>query len=431
MRKKIVILGSGFAGIYAYLELHKLFHGRKDISIRIINREESFVFTPLIHEVATGSLSPGSVTQPITEIPHCCLDAFIEGEVQSVDLDQKHITYTYTHAKGEEGEHSTKEEQKIKFDYLISALGSRTNYFGIVGAEANTLPLKTLRDAARIKNRILFSFEKASTIQDKEKRKSILRFVIVGGGPTGTELAGEISDLILYELRNIYPDIWADASVIIIEAKSRLLSEAGKWFSKKAQRILKEKLNVRVYLDSMVSKIEENGLYLGEKFISSETIIWVAGVRAVPLTFHGSNKLQIDEKKKRIHVNSFLQTTKYLNVFVVGDQAWICDKEMGQPYPMRAQFAVREGVIAARNIKHLIDNDEVLEEFEWKDKGFIVSLGKGGALAEVFGIRFSGFFAWWIYRLAYLSKLLGTRAKWNTAFSWILNFFLPRDLREL
>lgn len=426
-KKRIVILGAGFGGIYTYLSLHKNLHNRSDIEIVMVSENDHFLFVPLLHEVAAGNLAPSSIRQSVRMMPQCCLDRFITGTVHGLDFDNKTVHY-------KESTHQNAPEvlgnDTISYDYLVLALGSDTNYFGTPGAEEYAFSLKNLDDAARIKNTVLDRFEEAQEIHDASEREALLRFVIVGGGPTGAELAGELGDLFNKEIKRAFPDVWNDASIVLIEGGDALVSNMGEWFSARTQDILREKHNVDVRLNTLVREVHPSGVQIDDEFMYADTVIWTAGVRAQSLDIHAKNKLSIEPHSKRIHVTDCLNLPEYDNVFVVGDQAWIRDKENGQPYPMRAQFAVREGKTVGRNVAHAIHEADC-EVFRWRDKGFILSLGKGGALANIYGYRFSGIVAWWAYRLAYISRLLGVRTKLRTFLEWSLNYFSKRDISKI
>ncbi len=426
--KHIVILGAGFAGLYSYLELHAIFHKSRKVNITLVNKNDYFLFAPMIHEVATGNLAPSSIIQSIRTIPQCCLNEFIQGEVVKVDLDNRSVGIR----RLKDSLSSTcdaKDECVVNYDYLIMGLGSQAHCFGVPGAREFGLTLKTLRDAKLIKNRIIQNFERAQH-ETGESRESSLTFVIVGGGPTGVELAGEISDLINNELAKAFPDIAHFAKVIIIHGKDALVEQVDSWFANKAKEILNKK-NVTIRYSARVTRVDEGGVYIGDEFIPTRAPIWTAGVKACDIDIvSGGLKVETEPITGRIKVNSYLQIPGHEECFVIGDQACVVDKESGQPYPMRAQFAVREGKVVARNISSLIAK-KPLREFEWRDKGFIVSLGKGGALADSFGVKFSGPFAWWLYRTVYLFKLIGVRMKLRTALEWTINLFTPRDISKL
>lgn len=429
-KKRIVIVGAGFAGLHTYVELHNRLHGRDDIFITLINKTDYFVFIPMIHEVAVGNLLPSSITQSLRVLPQCCLGDFIEAEVESVDLDKRSVRYKQSHSV--DGDDSDFIEGDIQYDFLVLASGSRTNYFGVSGAREYAMTLQSLDDARRMKNHILHRFEEAQVTEDGEKKKELMTFVIIGGGATGVELAGELSDLFTRELRNIYPELYPLSRIKLIHSGDRLLSQSEAWFAEKTKKILEKGGKIDIMLGSSVDKIEKNAVFLGDTVIRTETIIWAGGVTASDIKLVSALEVKRNEKDQRIPVERTLNLKNYKNVFVLGDLAWVPERtDKTVSYPMRAQFAVRQGRTAGENIARLIDGAGNIREFDWRDSGFIVSLGKGGALADISGIKLSGFLAWWLYRTAYLMKIFGARAKIRTVLEWTLNLFLPRDLREL
>lgn len=429
---RIVVLGAGFAGVYAYLHLHKKLHDSPDKEITLISEQDAFTFIPMIHEVATGTLLPFSITQSIRALPPCCLNQFIEARVLEINADTQEVTIKHLNPGAPKPGMGvrTNDEEILPFDYCIVALGSDTNFFGVPGVAEHALTLKNLEDARRIKNRIIESFEQAQiTVNEAEKRR-LLRFVIIGGGATGVELAGEISDLVHGELRKAFPQLYPFAEIRLYEGKTRFMCNADEWFGDRAHEILSGKKRVQVFCGMPVSEVTAEGIHIGGERIPAGTVIWTAGVKARDVHIVSRHSIARDKKSRRIKVNEYLQIPAHPRVFVVGDQAWIQQKEGGQPYPMRAQFAVREGEIAAENIIRM-RSGKSLKEFFWRDRGFIVSLGKGSALAEVFGVQFGGPLAWVLYRSVYLAKIVGLRAKLRTALEWILNTFLPRDISKL
>lgn len=418
----IVIAGAGFSGVYAYLTLHKIFHRKDNVHITIINKTDYFLFVPLIHEVATGNLLATSIVQPIWNIPQCCIYQFIEGVITHINYDTNTIIVK---------SNTNSSERTIKYDYALLGLGSQTNYYDTKGALENSLPLKNISDALLIKKRIIEQFERAQCETTLEQeRKNLLRFVIVGGGPTGVELTGEIADYINGEFKKTFPHIYKFASLVLLHNGSTLVPQVEPWFSKKAKHILTKKGIVNVLLNEKVIEITSHSVITEKQTIPSFVVIWTAGVKAHMPPYSSKEKIEFEPHTDRIKVNNFLQIPSYKNTFVAGDQAWIYNKETNQPYPMRAQFAIKEGILAAQNMARAIQN-KTLKEFSYKDAGIIFSLGKGGAIGSVLGIKWTGPFAWWMYRTAYLFKLVGIRAKLRTALEWTINLFSRRDITKL
>ncbi|MBI2514666.1 NAD(P)/FAD-dependent oxidoreductase [Candidatus Wolfebacteria bacterium] len=421
--KRIVILGGGFGGVNAYLELTKLFRSsKKKAEITLVDEKDYFDFLPLIHEVATGSLASSGVIRPFRQIIKEHDGRFLQGKVLEVNLDKQIVSIDQYPLEINE----PPKVVSLAYDFLILGLGSETEYYDIPGAAEYSFTLKTLTDARKIKYLLVDRFEQAEAAPEEEKKK-LLCFVIVGGGPTGVELAGEIADLINDELYRAFPNLRGISQVQLIQRAKTLVPHEEEWFQKQTLKILKKKMKVKVLLDQRVLEITADGVQIKGNFIPCRNVFWTAGVKAKNLKIKSKKPLEYEEKTRRIKVQNTLNSSSYPNLFMVGDQAWICDKENHQPYPMRAQFAMREGRRAARNIWRMIDN-KPLQEFHWQDKGFLLSLGKGVALARVLGFRLQGPLAWLIYRLAYLINIIGFRAKLTTGMEWLINLFLARDI---
>lgn len=429
--KRVVILGSGFAGVYAYLGLHARFHAReRDIEIVLVSEYDYFLFLTLIQSVATGDLLPSSIIFGVHTLPNCCLDRFIQGKVSQINLDTRDITLEERKHLLPNGHEEEVKRIELHYDYVISALGSETNFFGVSGAELYSYPLKNLEDAKRIKNRVIDSFEAADALMDEEEIKDALRVVIVGGGPTGVELAGELADYMNGELTNAYPRLKGAPEILLLQGGDRLVPQMDAWFDTKVREILSNKLHVDVRYNARVTNITPTEVHIGSEVLRSSTVIWTAGVKARNVKFISRTPLEYEKITGRVRVTAHLLIPGFKNAFIAGDQAWIVDKETGISYPMRAQFATREGDNAAENIYNDL-YQQPLVEFEWRNLGFILSLGKRGALAEVYGVRFTGLGARLLHHVAYLSKIIGVRAKMRTALEWVLNLITPRDVTRL
>lgn len=429
-RKQIVIVGAGFGGVHAYLTLHKLLHGRSDIDIHIVNPTDHFTFIPMIHEVATGTLRPSSITQPLRTLPRCCLSSVIEGRATQINCENQTVVVMYDNLEETQADDvpEAQKEKTISYDYLVLAMGSETNFFTVPGAQEYGYELKTLEDAIAIKNRVIEQFQAASRFDNLQAQEDALRFVVVGNGATGVELTGELADLINVELAKGFPLLADRASVVIIGRGNQLMKPIDPWFGKRAEEILRRKGSVSIMHDTSVTEVKPDGVETTNGFVKAGTVIWTAGVKARGVAFDDQH-INIDDRTKRMQVNGHLHLPRHKSIFVVGDQAWT-EQEEGVPYPMRAQFAVRQGQTAARNIVAQINGKEP-EEFEFKEKGMIISIGTGGSLAKVGNIKFSGPFGWFIYRVVYLMGIVGWRAKLRAGLEWGLNLFLPRDISKL
>jgi NADH:ubiquinone reductase (H+-translocating) len=418
-RKKkhhIIIVGMGFAGLHAYLEFAKTARPDDDIEITLVSPSDSFTFIPMIHEVATGLLRPDSVVYPLRGAVGPYVREFLQGTATAIDLESKKVTVRLENDV----------DKDYGYDTLILGLGSTTNFFGTPGAEEHALTLKSLDDAKNIKNRALAQFDNAAD-HLRAGRSAEVNVVVVGGGATGVELTGELSDF-MELLSKAYGDVQVPHSITLLDGGPALVKGSHVWISQRAQRILENRPNVHVMLNMRVGEVTKDGVKTQDKMIPSTLTIWTAGVKAAEIAWNPSSAVTLDERSRRIPVDSWLRLQKHEDVYVLGDQAFGCDVTC--PYPQRAQIAVRQGKATAKNILRSIRGGQQIP-FEWHDRGFILSLGEGGAVAEVMGMHFSGPLAWWIYRTAYLFSLVGARAKLRTALEWTINLFKKRDLGKI
>jgi NADH dehydrogenase len=466
---KIVILGGGFGGVYTLKYLHKFFHthGLTRISTRInadlklvlVNKKNYFLFTPLLHEFATGSVSLENLVEPIREIIRCCDYEFIHGEVKRIDLEKKIVELN---------------ENKIDYDYLVIALGSKTNFYNIPGAEENSFTLKSLDEAIRLRNHFIHMFEKyaderglqhgltridivyadkcvSNTTQmngdnnisnnpresayennirvdprGNQRLSAELTFVIIGGGATGVELAAEMSDYFYKTFSKFYPkEIISKVKIILIEKGNELIPQFSPKLRKIALEVLRKK-NVEIILGKGVKKVGKDFIKLDdETIIKTKTVIWTAGVEPnLPEIIGNVEK----DSKGRLIVNEYLQVKNYDNVFSIGDVC--CFIQNQKPLPQLAQVAVRQAKTVAKNIFNLIQN-KPLEKFVYKHQGDLISLGRFFAIGEIKNFTFSGFFTWILWRVVYLSKLISNKDKVKTFTDWLLDFFYPRDITEI
>lgn len=410
-RKKIVILGFGFGGLHALKSIYRNLKNWRDFDILIIDKNNYFVFTPLLHEVATGGVDPADIVFPIRDLVREKTE-YLEAEVSSVDLLKKSVITNH-------GE--------ISYDYLISALGAGTNFFGVAGALENSFTLKNIKDAIRLKNHLVHIFDEANSEKDLDRQKDILRIVIIGGGATGVELGAEIHEF-LEEVNKDYQNISDNAVEFnLIEAGDKLLPIFHENFSKKALQIF-EKKGFKVFFKDPAAKIDSNGVTLVSlKMIKSRTVIWTSGILPSQITVTP----EIPRQKGRIVVEASLNLKDFPEVFILGDLAAVSDKKFGL-LPTSAQVAEKEGSFIGKNIALLISG-QPLKPFVYFHKGDLVSIGKWRALAQIGSgfIRFNGFAAWILWRFNYLSKMPGFSKKVRLFFDWILYFISKRDISEI
>ena len=407
--KKVVILGSGFAGMYSALSIRK--NCGKDVSITIINRTNYFLFTPMLHEVATGGLGNHQIVESVRKIIFKKSIDFLEADITSVDLTKKEVITS---------------NGTVPYDILVVALGATTNFFGVPGAEANAYVLKNLNEAIRIRDRIIDIFEIASRETDVEKRKNMLSFVVVGGGATGVEIVSEISELCSYTLEKYYRKIInpGDVTISLINNTAELLSVFDVKVRAYAQKIL-TKNNIQILLNTTVKEITPTSVMLLDgTSIDSQTVIWTAGVKPNTLVTTGG-VLPMDKGGRIITDNTFT-VSGFPGVFAIGDVSHFVETS-ARGLPMLAQVAVGQGDHLGKNISKALLG-KPLAPFRYLSKGEFVSLGKGEATGTIFGIHFYGKFAWFIWRTIYLFKFFSTSKRFRIAFDWTMQLFSSRDI---
>jgi NADH dehydrogenase len=407
--KKILILGGGFGGIYTTKYLLKYFKNNLNIEIILVNENNYFLFTPLLTEVATGGVSLRNVTEPIREVFNKFKNfKFIHSQVLEINLNQNEVIL---------------ECGRVNYDYLIIALGSKTNFYNISGAEKYSFTLKTISDAMRLKKHFINLFEKASF--QTNQIDEFLRFVIVGGGPTGVELALEMKDLFCNTFSKLYSKELIDKiEIIIIEKNNDLVSNFNPKLRQKILNYILTK-NIKVIFNQAVKEINENYLILenGSK-INTNTVIWTAGIKPNLPKILGN----IEYEKERIKVNEFLQVKNYKNVFAIGDCAYIIDKN--GVVPQLAQSAVAEAQNTSLNIYNLINNKN-LKQFEFQPSGYLISLGRFNATLQIKNFIISGFWIWILWKMVYLSKMISIQNKIKTFIDWLVDLFFPRNSSEI
>ena len=410
---KIVIIGNGFGGIYTLKNLHKYFCGNKNIEITLVGERNYFLFTPLLHEVATGSINQENIVESIRKILGCCLSKFYLGKAKKINTENKTV---------EVGQHI------LPYDYLVLAVGAETNFYSIKGAQENSLTLKSLQDAMKIKNQVIEKIECASHITDKTERKKMLTFTIVGGGPTGVELAVELQELIKENFTHYYKEeLISEASVVLIQKDKNLLPQFGEKIQRKSLEILIKK-GVQIMLNTEVMEVSPQKVLLKNgKEIATETVIWVAGIKPKEIDFE---KEVQKTNNTRLVVNEYLQLENYNNIFALGDATAVRIKNTENFLPALAQVAEKEAKIVAQNL-FLLTKNKKIKPFHYKHSGDLISLGQWMAIGEISNFTFSGHLAWWLWRTVYLSKLISFRKKIRVAMDWTINLFYPRDISEI
>jgi len=395
----VVIIGGGFAGLNAAKQLRDA-----DVAVTIVDQHNHHTFQPLLYQVATASLSPADIAGPIRAILRRQTNlSVILAEVTGIDL-ARGVVHMGT--------------DELAYDYLIIAAGSTDSYFGHDEWEKYAGGLKTLDDAVRMRNQILLGFEAAERAHTDDERRRDMTFAIIGGGPTGVELAGAIAEISRHSISRDFDRIDPrQARIILIDAGPRLLAAYPESLSKHAQSDL-ERLGVEVRLNALVTSVDERGLTLksGDR-IEAATRLWAAGVQASPLG--RAMAVEVD-RAGRVLVNPDLSIPGHPNVFVAGDLAALNGKD-GKQLPGVAQVAMQQGRAAARNIMRSIAGEATVP-FQYKDLGNMATIGRNRAVADIHGIHLHGFIAWVIWLTIHLVNLIGFRNRFVVMTQWIWSY---------
>lgn len=397
MGKNVIIVGGGFAGISVAKKL-----AGTSFNVTLIDKTNHHLFQPLLYQVATAALSPGDIAMPIRGIFSKEKNVqVILGEVTKVDKANNRV--------------HLKNGSNLPFHYLILTPGAQYNYFGNDDWKTHAPGLKTLSDALEIRERILLSLEKAEQIIDPEKRKPYLTYVVIGGGPTGVEMAGSIAEIakrnMMRDFRNIKTD---ETKIYLIEAADGILNGFDAPLPEKGVRTLEE-MGVEVRLNTPVEEVRKDGVQIDSEFIESPNIIWGAGVKAAPLI----QELGVEtDRIGRAMVEPDLSIAGSPNIFVAGDAAHVKD-ENHHPLPGLAPVALQQGKYLGTLIKK--DASE-RTPFHYIDKGTMATIGRAKAIADIRGFKFSGFFAWLLWGLIHIFFLIGFRNRFRVFAEWIWHY---------
>ena len=398
-RPRVVIVGGGFGGLYAARALR-----HAPVRVTLVDRHNYHLFQPLLYQVATATLSPADIARPIRQIVRRQRNTEVMlAEVTGVDPDRRALTL----ADGRE----------LRYDFLILAAGAVDQYFGHDEWVTFAPGLKTIDDATEIRRRFLRAFEHAEQVSDPELRRALLTFVVIGGGPTGVEMAGAFAEIARHtlrqEFRNVDP---ATARIILIEGGPRLLSAYGEELSASALEQLRA-LGVEVRLDSIVTRIELGAVYVGEERIDTYPVVWAAGVAASPL----GRRLGVStDRMGRVEVLPDLSIPGHPEVFAIGDMASF-PHQTGKPLPGVAQVALQGGRTAARNIRRTLSG-EPRERFRYRDKGSMATIGRAKAIAEIGRVRLTGFVAWLAWLFVHILFLIGFRNRVAVFLEWAWSY---------
>jgi NADH:quinone reductase (non-electrogenic) len=427
-KKRILILGGGFAGVECMRKLESYFMNDNDIEIALVSEDNFLLFTPMLPQVASGMIETRHVVIPIRTL--CKKTTFYEAQIKNIDPYGKIVTLTGTNER---------RGISLHYDFLVIALGSQTNFFGIDKMEERAYSMKTLNDAVVLRNRIIDMLEQAENESDPILKKSLLTLVIVGAGFAGIETAGELNDFI-QDARKYYPNIKKeDIRVIVLEAASFILPG----FNEKLARFTLEKLTqhgVEVKLGKKLSSFSGSEVIIEDvvdpnktpasqpviESIQTRTLVWTAGITPVDII----KKSVFKTNKGGIVVNEFLEAPDFPEVFAIGDCCYLLNPQTNRPYPPTAQSAEAGAKIVAYNLQAIIKNNQK-KKFEFSSKGQMAIIGKRSAIATIFGLHLHGFIAWWIWRTVYLSKIPRLDKRVRIFVDWTIDLLFDRDISRL
>ncbi len=408
-KKRVVVVGAGFGGLTLAKEL-----GGKDCDVTVVDRTNYHLFQPLLYQVAIAGLSPADIAYPIrSALAECPNVRVLLSEVIGIDRKARTIALA-------DDPNQTSEETELPFDTLVIATGAGNNYFGHPEWEAFAPGLKSIEDALEIRKRVLLAFESAERSRDEAEQKMFLTFVVIGGGPTGVELAGAIAELartaLASDFRSIRPEF---ARVILMEGGERILSAFTTELSERGSEQLRE-MGVEIMLSKLVTNIDANGVSIGEERIDSRTVLWAAGVSASPLAKHLETQL---DRGGRVLVESDCSIPGDENIYVIGDLAAF--SENGKMLPGLSPVAMQQARYVAKLIHQEIPKEK-RTAFRYTDKGIMATIGRSRAIAQQGNLQLSGFIAWIAWLGVHIWFLIGFRNRLVVFINWAWSYLMYR-----
>jgi NADH:ubiquinone reductase (H+-translocating) len=399
-KKRIVIIGGGFGG----LKLARTLSG-VDYQVVLLDKNNYHQFQPLFYQVATASLEPSTISFPFRKI-------FQKSENIHVRVTEVKVI------------HPRKKQLEtaigiIDYDYLVIAIGTDTNFFGNKKMMEYTIPMKSVSEALTLRNTILENYEKALSEEDEDKRNSLMNMVVVGGGPTGVEVSGTLAEMKKYILPKDYPELdFKMMQVFLLEGSPKVLNGMSENASAKAKKYL-QSLGVKVFLNTRVQEYDgENVLLADGKKISTRTVVWAAGVTGNKI--EGLNP-EVINKANRFIVDRKNKVEGYHDIYAIGDIAFMIEENYPKGHPQVAQVAIQQAKNLARNFKCMLENKE-LNDFSYKDRGSMATIGRNKAVADLPGFKFAGFFAWLIWIFVHLMSLVGGKNRLFAFINWTWNY---------
>ncbi len=398
---RIIVIGGGFAGISFIKKLKN-----EKVQIVLFDRHNYHTFQPLLYQVSTAGLEPDSIAYPLRKVFRKNTDFhFRMAEVEKIDTENSTILTSIGN---------------LRYDYLVIATGTRTNFFGNKSIAENSMPMKTVPQALNIRSLILQNIEKADITADERERKSLLNFVIAGAGPTGVELAGALAEFRKGILENDYPELDEDEmQVHLIEGQNRVLPPMSETVSKKAQKFL-EDLGVQLHLETFISDYDGKIVTTkdGKKF-ETATFIWAAGVTGAPIK--GIDGEALVERANRYKVDGFNKIKGFENIYALGDIALMETNEFPKGHPQVAQPAIQQGKNLGKNFRKMLKGDK-MEPFKYFDKGTMATVGRNKAVVDIGKMHFGGAIAWFLWMFVHLWFLVGFRNRVVTFFNWTYSY---------
>jgi NADH dehydrogenase len=414
-KTRVLIIGGGYAGVYTAMALEKLLKRDPSVEVGLISRENYMVFQPLLPEVISGSIG---ILDTIVPIRRLCPKTYLyTREVESIDLTNRIVT-TSAGARPR--------PYQLAYDHLVIAVGNVTSFAGQPGLAEHALPFKYLGDALVLRNRVIHFLEEADIEPDPELRRALLTFVVAGGGFSGVEAVAELNDFVRAGARNFRRIKPSEIRVILLHSGALILPELPESLAQFAQKLLRRR-GVEIRLNTrLVGATPESALLDGSEQIRTKTLVSTVPSAPNPLVA----AVQCKKERGRIVVNKHLEVPDHPGVWALGDCAWVVDQNTWQPCPPTAQHATRQAACLANNLVADL-RAKPKKVFAFKAQGKLASLGHRSAVAEVFGVKLSGFKAWLLWRAIYLMKMPDLDRKVRVSTDWLLDLLLPRDIVQL
>src|ERR1700758_5023291 len=414
-RTRVLIIGGGFGGVFQAISLEKLLKADSGVEVGLISKENYLVFQPMLPEVISGSIGILDTIAPIRRL--CPKTNLYTREVESIDLKNR----TVTTSAGVRPRPS-----QLEYDHLVIAVGNITNFAGQPGLAEHAMPFKYLGDALVLRNHVIHALEEADIESDPELRRALLTFVVAGGGFSGVEAVAELNDFVRQGARSFRRINPAELHVVLLHAGPLILPELPESLAQFAQKLLQRR-GVEIRLNTrLAGATAESAMLEGGERIPTKTLVSTVPAAPNPLVA----ALPCKKERGRIVVNKHLEVVDCPGVWALGDCAWVVDHNTWQPCPPTAQHATRQAACVAKNLVASL-RGEPKQAFSFQALGKLASLGRRSAVAEVFGVKLSGFIAWLLWRAIYLMKLTGLDRKLRVSTDWFLDLLLPPAIVQL